>query len=96
MSNNIRTLYLYLISFITLGMIVIGSISLVNGIASYAFPKVSSYYEYRDDLEYLYNPKYIQDKKEAQRDSLRNAISSVAVIAIGTPLFMYHWKRASE
>ena len=96
MSKNIRTLYLYIISFITLGMMVIGFVSFVNGIASYAFPTVSGYYSYDDDEYFKYNDEYIQDKKDDKRESLRNTISSFAVIAIGTPLFVYHWKKASS
>ena len=38
MGNNFRTMYLYIVSLITLGMIVGGIVSTVNNITSYFYP----------------------------------------------------------
>ncbi len=95
MSKNIRVLYIYIVSFITLGMIVIGSISFVNGVASYMFPKAYGYGSYAKDENFKYDTEYIQSRKNNQRDSIRNSISSLATVALGTPLFIYHSKKAS-
>ncbi len=94
MSKNIRVIYLYIVSFITLGMIVVGSIYFVNSISSYCFPVVSSYYSYKDDIDFMYNDKYIDSVKSEKRGALRNVISSIAIVGVSAPIYIYHSKKA--
>ena len=47
--NNIRTIYLYIVCFITLGMVVSGIASVVNNIASYYYPDSYIFYENKYD-----------------------------------------------
>ncbi len=92
MSKNIRIIYLYLVSFIALGMIVIGFITTVNSVSSYFFPIVN-YYSYYGEDSYNYDEEIAIRTRNAKKESIKNAISSFTVIAIGTPLFIYHWKK---
>ena len=96
MSNNIRTIYLYIVSFISLVMIVGGIMSFVYSVVSYNYPVVSGYYSYKENEMFKYEDEYIEDKKQAERESLRNSILSVAVIGVGVPIHIYHWKKAKN
>ena len=60
MTNNIRTIYLYIVSFITLGMIVGGIASIVNNVTSYYYPE--SYIFFSEDSS---NSDYIYDYSES-------------------------------
>lgn len=96
MTNNIRTIYLYIVSFITLGMIVGGIASMVNNVTSYYYPE--SYIFFSEDSS---NSDYIYDYSESnerkiQRENykserIKNAIVSVAVVTIGAIMYKYHW-----
>lgn len=96
MTKNIRTIYLYLVSFITLGMMVMGIIYFVNSISNYAFPTVHSYYDYREDKDFKHNDEYIKSLNKEKRKALRNTISSVAVVAVAAPLYAYHSKKIAQ
>lgn len=90
MSKHIRTIYLYIVAFITLCMIVFGIVFAVNNMASYYFPTVYYYMDYDD-----YNNSQQGYEKELLKEKRRNVksmISSLTVTLIGIPLYMYHWK----
>lgn len=115
MSKNIRTLYLYIVSFIALSMIVGGIVSTVTAVASYNYPQVYYYYsdtkynydynEY-DNKDYYsnsttqtqenYNQELLKRITTKKREHLRGIFSSVAVVIVGTPLFMYHWGKVEQ
>lgn len=95
MKFNIRLLYLYLFSFIGLLIIVIGTISLVDlGLQTYVF-KDSQYTYYPTPVEdskidpELERQRFEADQKAQKQRQLSNAI---AMIIVGTPLYIYHWK----
>jgi hypothetical protein len=88
MSKRIRVIYLYLVCLISLFLIVGAIISSVNYFAQYFFPTNSySYYS------------VVERKLEMENDkieNLRNGISSLALLAVSTPLFIYHWKKVES
>ena len=96
MTNNIRTIYLYVVSFITLGMIIGGISSAVNNITLYYYP--DSYIFFSEDSN---NTDYINDYSESnerkiqrenyKREKIKNSIVSVAVVVIGAIMYKYHW-----
>lgn len=90
MSKNIRTLYLYLVSLIALGMIVIGCISTIDECASYFFPTID-YYNMTDNKE----EALIKERNE-KTQSIKSAISSASVAIIGVPLYMYHFGKVQK
>ena len=104
----IRKIYLYLFSLIGLVLVVIGCVQLVNlGLKTYVFTAADQYYSYPvaapvptadknvtstvpaqpTDAEM----KAYQDRQTAsQRES--TAANALAMIIIGVPLYLYHWR----
>lgn len=100
MKFNLRLLYLYLFSFVGLLITVIGGIQLVDlTLKTYVF-KVSDYSSFimtpvLDDkgkvVQTVEDQKKQQDE-EAANQRKRSLSSSLSMIAIGAPLYLYHWK----
>lgn len=97
MKFNIRFLYLYLFSFVGLLIAIIGSIGIIDlSLKTYVF-KVSrqSYYNYpmvegetkisNEEMEKI-------NKKQEDDDIKRQMSNSLAMIIVGTPVYLYHWK----
>ena len=105
MNNNIRTIYLYIVSLVTLGMIVGGIVSLVNNVSLYFFPDDIAFYQEESNQNYNYYDDYYNsyetDYTEAQENEIekenyrtkqiKNATVSFAVIIIGVIMYKYHW-----
>lgn len=104
MKFNIKLLYLYLFSFVGLLITVIGSIQLVDlGMKIYVFKGADKYENYPISKQYDPNGKEIVISKEEieqqrmyqERESTRNrqrqVSTAVAMILVGTPLYLYHW-----
>ena len=93
MTSTIRTLYLYIVSFITLGMIVGGIYATVYNFSSYFYP--TAYEFFNDDTDSYYyenNKDYITDtKNNYKREKIKDGIVSVVVVALGGVLYKYHW-----
>lgn len=99
MKVSVRFIYLYLFSFVGLLIVVIGSVQLVNlGLKVLVFPE-SDRYDYTAPI--IEGDKIAtQDaqlmKAQAARDQTRNRqrdlSNSIAMIAVGLPLYLYHWK----
>jgi hypothetical protein len=98
MKFNIRLLYLYLFSFVGLLITVIGSVQIIDlGIKTYVF-KVSEYTFYSEPM--MVDGKQTMSAEEAERRNLieqsnqrkRQLSTSLAMIVVGIPLYMYHWK----
>ncbi len=105
MGNNVRTIYLYIVAFITLAMVVTGITSAVNNIASYFFPDAYVFFEeVDDDYSYTYNNynydhEYYEEKEEEleierenyKTEKIKNTVVSLVVIIIGAIMYKYHW-----
>ena len=99
MKVSVRLIYLYLFSFVGLLIVVIGSVQLVNlGLKVFVFPE-SDRYDYTApaipgekiataDAEMMKNQAARDQKRNRQRD----LANSIAMIAVGLPLYLYHWK----
>ena len=97
MSKNIRFVYLYLVTFIALGMVVIGIVTAVNSITSYYYPSISYYYSYDTDEDGTsYNKEQEIRVRNAKISSLKGAISSFSVVVIGGAIYTYHWKKIQK
>lgn len=102
---DIRTVYLYLVCFVSLMMIIVGGVEGVQAIGNYFYPQPGPY---------LYEPKLkdsnfppeviqqqIQEEKERQERQARynqfqRVLSSVALMGVGLPVYLYHWRRIRE
>jgi len=93
-------LYLYLFSFVGLLITIIGGIQIVDlTLKTYIF-KVSDYSGYpmipvKDEKGMVTQTVEDQQKQqelEASNQRKRQLSNSLAMIAIGAPLYLYHWK----
>ena len=98
MSNNFRTIYLYIVSIITLGMIVGGIVSSVNNITSYFYPDSYVFFNettYSTDSKYDYDyessKNNLIERENYKNEKIKNTVVSVAVIVVGSIMYTYHW-----
>ena len=98
MKFGIRLLYLYLFAFVGLMTTIIGSVQLVDlGLKSYVF-KVSEYSYYPETPAVDGKPVLSLDEvkkrneKEQADQRKRQLSTSLAMIAVGAPVYLYHWK----
>ena len=75
-SKNINVAYFYLVSFVSLFVLVGGLISTANALAILAFP-----YNYYPDPGIKYN----------NTSDIRNLVNCVAVVVVSLPVFLIHW-----
>lgn len=97
MKVNLRLLYLYLFAFVGLLIVTIGSIRMVElGMKVLVFKDADKYemYPTKDPdgaVIDLVEQKRQQDR-ELVRQRQREFSGSLAMIAVGLPLYLYHWK----
>lgn len=97
MKFNLRLLYLYLFSFVGLLITIIGSIQIVDlALKSYVF-KVSEYTYYVDPVVTEKGSISVEElekrnKEEQSNQRKRQFSNSVAMILVGVPVYLYHWK----
>lgn len=94
MTNRFRTMYLYIVSIITLGMVVGGIVSTVNNLASYFYPDSYIFFKQNTtDDEYSYDTSrnYQIERENYKNQKIKSTIVSVAVIAVGGVMYKYHW-----
>lgn len=100
----IRLIYLYLFSAVGLALLIIGSVRLIDlGLKVFIFKKADFYYyptqpkpidlkiseeEWKRQIDE--QVKAEQANRYANRQ--RTASNSIAMIIIGLPLFLYHWR----
>lgn len=104
MKFNIRLIYLYLFSFVGLLVFVIGCVRLVDlGLKVIVFNNADMYISrpalYKDANDTRTNEQIeaeneLQQKiqlEESKRNRQREVSSSLAMILVGAPLYLYHW-----
>ena len=67
--KNVRSVYLYLVCFITLFMVIGGIIATINEIAEYVFPINYRYNNYLDNL--MYDDNYMSLETEEEREEYK-------------------------
>lgn len=104
----IKKVYLYLVSLISLVILVIAGIILINlALKTWVFPKADSnsygmycpaISEKTPEGEAISQPRectdeqYAKDQRAAKKQ--RDASQALAMIIVATPVFFYHWKLA--
>lgn len=99
--SRLRNVYLYLVSFVTLIMILLGTIFTVQNITDVIFP--TNYYydvtpaEKFDSLSETEKKAYEESQKRAetnrQLENKKNVAKSVSVVVVALPAFIYHWRK---
>lgn len=104
--NIIRKIYLYLFSTIGLVVVVIGSVQLVDlALKAWVFTKADVYLEYPQaisvpvkpgDPNYIAQPSREEmekfNKAQLENQRQRQMANSLAMIIVGLPLYLYHWR----
>jgi hypothetical protein len=110
MKFSIRLLYLYLFSAIGLFIFVIGCIRLIDlGLKIYVFRDADKYtfsrpmmpVEEKSDLSAEEQEKQFKEQERTQdientKNRQRETSGALAMILIGAPLYLYHWKTISK
>jgi len=93
---NIRLIYLYLFSFVGLLVVVIGSVRLLElGLKVVVFKGADSFEYMAPKIEGEKSDPVLdqaRQEKETMRQRQRELSGSMAMIAVGLPLYLYHWK----
>lgn len=101
--SKLRNIYLYLVSFVSLMMILLGTIFTVQNITDVMFP--TNYYEMppiektgelstEDQKIYAENQKRYEENRNIE--SKKNVAKSIAFVIVGLPAFAYHWRKVEK
>lgn len=106
----IKKVYLYLVSLISLVILVVAGIMLINlALRTWVFTKADDNYyssycpaiaEKTPDGQSVSQPRectddqYAKDQRSAQKQ--RDAAQALAMILVASPVFYYHWKLARK
>ncbi len=95
MKLNIKLLYLYLFSFVGLLITVFGSINMINvGLKTFVFRDVDKYEIYIDKESGLsVEEQQARQDRESDRQKQRELVNAISMLAVGAPLYLYHWKK---
>ena len=101
MKLNIRIIYLYLFSFVGLLVVVFGSIQLVNlTLKVFVFPGADVYEYSAPKIEGQRGPDPVEEQRrmarETHRQRQRELSNAIAMIVVGLPLYLYHWKTIQQ
>lgn len=99
MKFSLRLLYLYLFSFVGLITTIIGSIQIVDlGMRAYVF-RVNEYTYYPETMPLeggkpVMSPEeqHRRNEEEQSNQRKRQLSNSIAMILVGAPVYLYHWK----
>lgn len=99
MKFSLRLLYLYLFSFVGLIIAIIGAIQILDlTFKTYVF-RVTEYTYYPEVYpvkgeESVVSPEEMRRRNETEQANQRKRqlSNSLAMIVVGTPLYLYHWK----
>lgn len=92
MKINLRLLYLYLFSFVGLLIVVVGGIRITDiALKIYLFKDADKYEVYPDPVVSR-EEALARQERETSRQRQRDFSSSLAMMVVGLPLYIYHWK----
>lgn len=101
MKVNIRIIYLYLFSAIGLVMVVIAFVNMIDlGLRTFIFTNADQAFYVAPRVETLSeNEQKISAEQEAvliksqtRSQNQREVSNALAMLAVGIPLYLYHWK----
>jgi methionine salvage enolase-phosphatase E1 len=101
---KLRNIYLYLVCFVTLLMMIFGTISTVQGVTDLLYP--TNYYAYpvipdknttqTPDEQKQQEANRKSDQENQKNQNKKNVAKSVAVVLVALPTFAYHWKKIEK
>ncbi len=97
--SKFRNVYLYLVSFVSLMMILIGVIVTVQNLMDVAFPTYYNYAPIEKDTQMTpeeianYEANQLLAKENYLVTNKKNVAKSLIVVVVALPVFLYHWKK---
>jgi ferritin-like protein len=107
-SGLLRSIYLYTFSAVGLILIIIGSVNIIDILLKATiFKQADVYYSYpyayqpikggEEQISKEEREKIMEEERKAQEmnsknERARKLSNSIAMIIVGSPLFIYHWK----
>lgn len=102
--SRLRSVYLYLVSFVSLMMILMGVIFTVQNITDVMFP--TNYYydmypyekmgEVSEEQQKNYEENQRKNYENTRIESKKNVAKSIAVVVVALPTFVYHWRKVEQ
>jgi len=109
---DIRRIYLYLVSFATLMMLIIGTVQIIDAAVDFIYPDPNSgappYYEmkarYKDanqDLTKEELQKLMEEERQRAIKSqkyyrIKRLVTSTSLIVVALPVYLYHWRKIQK
>jgi hypothetical protein len=102
--SKLRNVYLYLVSFVSLMMIIIGVIFTVQNITDVIFP-TNYYYEsiaidktgnLSEEDKKIYEENQKINEENSKINSKKSVAKSIAVVIVALPTFVYHWRKVEK
>lgn len=102
--SRLRSVYLYLVSFVSLMMILMGVIFTVQNITDVMFPTNYYYdmYPYEkmegvsEEQQKIYEENQRKNYENIRIESKKNVAKSIAVVVVALPTFVYHWRKVEQ
>lgn len=106
---NLRNIYLYLVSFVTLMMIIAGTVQLIRATVHLLYPP-PPYYAGPVEIKMRMgdpdvSPELIEEQARLERErqeqhlrheQARRLAESLALLAVALPTYIYHWRKIQQ
>lgn len=101
---DIRRIYLYLVSFATLMMMIVGTVQFLQGIVNITYPQpgptyteLEMKYPPNDNIKKL-NTEEIKERAAVERAQqryyeVRSMINNLILFLVALPVYLYHWRK---
>lgn len=102
--SKLRSVYLYLVSFVSLMMILMGVIFTVQNITDVMFPTNYYYDTYpsekmegvSEEEQKIYEENQKRNYENNRMENKKSVAKSVAVVVVALPTFVYHWRKVEK
>ena len=102
-----RRVYLYLVSLITLVMMIVAAVSLARAVVELVYPEPGFVYPVRvlvpgeSPAAPEVDEKQLQEQREAQRRSAQrraviSLVGNATMLLVAGPLYRYHWRKIEK
>lgn len=107
---NIRTVYLYLVCFVTLMMVIFGTVDLIRSVVTFLYPPptytpgpLDLKLRVQDDpsltTELLKEQARFDEERQRQQqryDQARRLAQAFSLLLVALPIYVYHWRRIQQ